>query len=443
MVTSASRFRCFGLATLLTVAGIACGGPARSESRASDCDIGAYAGPSDDFVVVIKRPTSSELRYYFRDGRFGPPGDSVVKCAEGAVLVARGGASARWPAIPMRQTVTRFRSGDAMLEGLLIEPPGADNTRPLAVMVHGSENTGSVGQNPYPYIFAAQGIAAFVFDKRGTGRSEGTYNQNFDRLGADVVADSAEAKRLARGRFGRFGLFGGSQGGWIAPRAANDAGAQFVAVGFGLLINPLEEDAAQVASELRALGFDDDVLAQAREVTAATGAVMAAHFEDGYEALATARRRYGSEPWFGQIRGEFTGDILALDEETLRREGRHRFDNLDIDWRYDAMHYLRAVKVPQLWIIAGDDREAPPSITIERLQGLRSDGYPIEIALFPETDHGMVEFETAADGTRAPVRITDGYFRLLGDWILGRKRPPYGSARVVGLRGSEPKEMAK
>lgn len=399
---------------------------------AQPCDVGVYRGPNDDFVVIVERSNPGEMRYYFRDGTFGPPGDDRVSCEKDGISVSRDKSSAeRWPAVPLRLTPTRFRSGDVMLEGLLIEPMKNDPARPLVVTVHGSESTAAIRRNYYPYVFAAQGVAAFVFDKRGTGASEGQYHQNFHRLAQDVVAASAEAKRLARGRFARFGLFGGSQGGWVAPRAANDAGAEFVAVGFGLLIDPLDEDAQQVESELRALGFGEKELQKAKEITDATGALMAAHFENGYEALARVRQRYGSEPWFKQIKGEFTGDVLASDEATLRREGRERFDNLDIDWRYDAIGHLRAVRAPQLWVIAGEDREAPPQMTVERLQTLREEGRPIEIAVFPSTDHGMVEFETLPDGSRRATRITNGYFRLLGDWILGRKQLPYGAARIL------------
>jgi len=278
-------------------------------------------------------------------------------------------------------------------------------------------------------MFAAQGIAAFIFDKRGTGMSHGVYTQNFHRLARDVVAAAAEAKRLAKGRYARFGLFGGSQAGWVAPAAANAAGAQFVAIGFGLLINPLEEDSEQVQLELRRLGYGADVLAKARKVTDATGAVVAAHFEKGYEGLTSVKRAYGREPWFGKMKGEFTGDIVAADEAALRRDGRAKYDNLDIDWRYDAIGALRAVAAPQLWVIAGSDREAPPAITLERLHHMRRDRRPIEVAVFPGTDHGLYEFVEAADGTRTYTRIAEGYYRLLADWVHRRHKPPYGAAR--------------
>lgn len=65
------------------------------------------------------------------------------------------------------------------------------------------------------------------------------------------------------------------------------------------------------------------------------------------------------------------------------------------------------------------------------LSALMAAGRPIEVYLFPDTDHGMVEFRTNPDGSRRPTRITDGYLRLLTDWIKGEVRGPYGRGRRI------------
>lgn len=399
-------------------------------NAAPACGVGAYRGPAGDFVTVFETAdtaTTGQWRYRFRDGAQGSTPDAAVQCARDAVLVSRGnGSAARWPRIAFRTTATRFHSAGVTLAGLLIEPPDAGARPPLVVLGHGSERTPAIGRSGYPYVLAAQGIAAFVFDKRGTGASGGKYTQSFAQLADDMVAASVEAKRLARGRFGRFGLFAASQGGWVAPRAANAAGAQFVIVGFGLVLSPLEEDAEQVQLELGALGADRAARAAARRVTDATGAVIASHFTSGYDELAAVRKAYAAQPWLSRIKGEFTGDLLAADEATLRRDGRARLDNLDIDWRYDAIGELRKVQAPQLWILAGADREAPTTLTIDRLQALRREGRPIELVVFPGTDHGIVEFVDHPDGTRTVTRVAEGYFRMLGDWVKQERHPPYG-----------------
>lgn len=395
------------------------------------CTVGAYQGPRRDFVAIVELPDSASTgvyRYTFRDGRFDTTGDGQVACADKAVVVG----AARWPRMVLKETRVTFTSGDATLAGILIEPPRRSGAKPpLIVTVHGSEDTAWIHRQRMPYMMAAQGISVFAFDKRGTGASTGTYNQNFAKLAADVVAAAATAKRLARGRYSHFGLTGGSQGGWVAPRAANAAGAEFVAIGYGLLIDPLEEDAEQVASELRNAGYGADTLARARQVTDATGAVMAAHFRAGYETLALAKARFAGEPWFAKIKGEFTGDVLRTPEAELRATGAAKYDNLDIDWGYDAVGELRKVRAPQLWVLAGADREAPSAETLARLGAARASGRSIRIVRFADTDHGIMQFKINPDGSRTMTRVADGYFRLVADWIKGRWFPPYGRAQVI------------
>src|SRR3546814_8382190 len=69
----------------------------------------------------------------------------------------------------------------------------------------------------YVYAMAAQGISVFVYDKRGTGGSEGEYTQNFELLAADAAKALDTARGMTAGRHGRAGFFGGRQGGRVGP----------------------------------------------------------------------------------------------------------------------------------------------------------------------------------------------------------------------------------
>src|SRR3546814_1215905 len=76
------------------------------------------------------------------------------------------------------------------------------------------------------------------------------------------------------------------------------------------------------------------------------------------------------------------------------------------------MPVLRSLSIPQLWILAGDDSEAPPGETMRRLRALAGEGRPITTMVFPGTDHGIVAFETGADGKRSETRYAEGYLRM-------------------------------
>jgi len=407
-----------------------CLAPLAAQSAGVACKEGVY-GSEGQQRLVLPQPSEggAPQRYAFLDGRRGRlnEADGPVRCEAGAVQVrATDGSWQPWAQVPLRQTPRRFESHGTELAGMLIEPEAAGARTPLVVMVHGSEKTPMLGSS-YPYLLAAQGITVFAYDKRGTGQSQGYYTQNFELLADDAAAAGRHARDLVAGRFTRFGYAGFSQGGWVAPMAALRGGADFVAVGFGLVLTPQEEDQEQVLSELREAGFGEPVLASAREVTEATGALIGSGFQHGFEKLAQLRKRYGQEPWFAKIKGEFTGEILRSDEASLRRIGKPLLDPLDVIWRHDGLAVLKQLpRTPILWVIAGADREAPPDVTRKRLLELHRTGQPIDLFLFPGTDHGMVEFTESADGQRRVTRVTEGYFRLLGDWIHTRLTPPYG-----------------
>ena len=340
------------LTPLLALAAIAV--PARA------CETGLYRSPDGLEQAALTKRGDGSIRYTLADGRRGQLGDAqgLLHCKAG-VVQSPSSPALEWQRVPLRMTESRFASHSQTLSGVLIEPPGA-GAKPLVVMVHGSERT-SPRESFYPYILAAHGLTVFAYDKRGTGQSEGEYTQNFELLADDAAAAFREAKKIAAGRTGRAGFFGGSQGGWIAPLAATRAPADFVAVGFGLLASPLEEDRDQVLSEMRSKAYAASDIAEAQQLAEAAGKLVQSNFTQGFEQFDALKRRYSSRPWFRQIQGEYTGDMLRMSDADLRRIGRALFDNLELIWDHDSSAALRRVRMPIFWVLAEDDREVPPT----------------------------------------------------------------------------------
>jgi pimeloyl-ACP methyl ester carboxylesterase len=401
------------------------------------CPVGAYGPGNGDFVVVTS-PASlppTAQRYMFRDGRRGntTDADAAVRCEQGAVIVGGKGDATPWPRIAMSENGSTFSSHGAQLAGRMIEPESASATAPLVVMVHGSERTSST-RSPYAYALAAQGLRVFAYDKRGTGESEGEYTQNFELLADDAAAALEHARVTAAGRFGRAGYYGGSQGGWVAPLAATRSKADFVAVGFGLVVSPIDEDREQMLTEAHAAGLSDQAIADINRLSQATSKLVTSHFNDGFDALARLRTELKDQPWAQTIHGEYSGDMLRTSDADLRRVGRAVFDNVELIWNYDAVAVLRRLDLPLLWVLAEDDREAPIETSRHALSTLVDAGKPIDVYLFPDTDHGMFEYAELPDGSRRSTRITDDYLRLLGDWMKGDVGDRYGK----GVRLSAP-----
>lgn len=419
---------------------------------AVDCHVGAYQLRDGTIVDVAPVSEPDGLRWRLPDGRTGrlaqaadgtwtstlgwtdrPDGVRMDFGACGAGRIAYDGHEGARLAFDV--TETAFEGAGVTLQGRLVLPEG-NGPVPIVVEVHGSEDYSARVFNSRQRMFPAHGIGVFVYDKRGTGGSGGSYTQDFELLADDAVAALREARRLAGARAGRIGFGGGSQAGWIAPLAASKTEADFVAIGYGLADSPLAEDRDQVMRELRAAGHGPEVLAKAREVTDATGEVIASGFEQGFDRLDAVRDKYAGEPWWQDLRGEFTGELVKYPELALRLVGPMR--DKGTSWRHDPMPVLRGLQVPQLWVLAGADSEAPPEETRRRLLALAAEGRPITTVVFPDTDHGIVEFETGADGKRIETRVADGYFKLLVDWIGDGRLDDatYGAAQVLTKPGA-------
>lgn len=400
-------------------------------AAAQACEPGLYRSPDGKVDVAVNDLPNGSLRYTLNDGLRGivdTPGN-LLACVGNEIRTASGQAPAgTWSRVPLKMTEAKFKSHGATLTGTLIEPP-TPGVHPLVVYVHGSERYSPL-KIYYPYLLASYGISVFAYDKRGTGASEGEYTQNFELLADDAAAALREARRVDQGRFSRAGFFGGSQGGWVAPLAATRSPADFVAVGFGLISSPIEEDRDQVADDLREKGFGQADIAKGLELASAASALAASHFTSGFERLDALKQRYSGQPWYGAVKGEYTGAMLKESDADLRRVGQAVFDNVELIWNYDADAVIRKLKVPLLWVFAEQDREAPPAVTFARLSALKRRGAPVTMYSFPNTDHGIYEFNQAADGTRTVTRIASGYFPLLTDWInQAPLRESYGTGR--------------
>jgi hypothetical protein len=325
-------------------------------------------------------------------------------------------------------TETKFQGAGVTLAGRLVMPKG--NSRvPIVVLIHGSEHDSARDFYPLQRQFPAEGIGAFVYDKRGTGASAGRYTQDYLLLADDTIAAVREAKRLAGSRADRIGYQAGSQGGWVAPLAAKIEPVDFIIVGFGLAVSPLDEDREAIALDMTRHGYDASVMAKAMEVADATAEIVLSDFREGYDRLDAVRARYADEPWFKHVHGDITFALLNMSQAQLRERGPELLPHVPA--QYDPMPVLRNLDVPQLWILGADDTDAPSAETLHRLRGLAAEGKPIITAVFPHAEHGIYEYETKADGTRISTRNPDGYFAMMRDFIrTGRVGKRYGTSEI-------------
>lgn len=431
-----------GLAAAAAVAGAGYYWWAAPESFAETlvCRRGAY-DLEDGRIVVISQSSEEALRFTLMDGDSGrlyptdadntrfaagpglssqpPPVRAEAAfgaCDDPGITLTLEGATVAGAKRRLESIETRFDSHGLMLRGRLTLPPGEEPVA-TAIWVHGSEDYSAVDYDRFQYMLPTHGIAVFVYDKRGTGRSEGTYSQDFHLLSDDAAAAAREAQRLLANRAGPIGFLGGSQGGWIGPLAATKFPAAFVVAAYGFAESPLAEDRHEVMLGLRERGHGDDVLAKAREITDATGRIMATGGSGGWEELDALKEKYGAEPWLADVEGEYTGDFVRNPSWGVRLA--LPFFDTGTSWNYDPVPTLRSLDIPQLWILAGRDREAPSAETRAILRSLQAEKPALDLVVFEEADHGILLFEEQG-GARTYTRYAPGYFPLLAGWISER-----------------------
>jgi len=423
---------------------LAAQGPLAADDLTGECRIGTYH-LQDGTDVDIGATDGPHLRWRRKDGTTGeltersdgtwtstlgwtqrPDGKRVSfsDCAKSEISFD----GVKGKRIAFDVTETKFQGAGVSLAGRLVMPKG--NSRvPIVVLIHGSEHDSARDFYTLQRLFPTEGIGAFVYDKRGTGASAGRYTQDYLLLADDAIAAVHEAKRLAGGRAGRIGYQGGSQGGWVAPLAAKIEPVDFIIVGFGLAVSPLDEDREAIALDMTRHGYGADVMAKAMEVADATAAILLSDFREGYDRLDAVRARYADEPWFKHVHGDITFALLEMSQAQLRERGPELLPHLPA--QYDPVPVLRNLDVPQLWILGSDDTDAPSAETARRLRALADEGRPIVTAVFPHADHGIYEYETKADGTRVSTRNPDGYFAMMRDFIrTGHVGKRYGTSVI-------------
>jgi dienelactone hydrolase len=412
----------------------------------NDCHIGSYR-LSDGKAIDIAPSDGDTLRWRMFTGETGqlhpektgtwsstygwtdrPDGKSVSfsDCDKGEISFGKQPGRR----ITFDVSNTSFQSHGVKLVGRLVLPKGIGKI-PVVVLVHGSEHDSALDTYALQRMFPAQGIGAFVYDKRGTGVSGGTYTQDFNVLAEDAIEAMKEAKRVAGARLGRIGYQGGSEGGWVVPLAANRAHVDFAIVSFGLAVTVLEEDQESVALDMYFHHHSPADTAKALELARAGEHVVETGGKDGYETFDALRRKYKSEPWYNDVHGDFLFFIMPLDQKKII-DAIAEFGLQSTPFRYEPMPALRASTTPQLWVLAGDDLEAPSTETAKRIKSLITDGKDYSLAVYPGAEHGMTEYELNAKGERVSTRFAPGYFQMMADFIRdGRIGEHYGNAEIT------------
>jgi pimeloyl-ACP methyl ester carboxylesterase len=311
---------------------------------------------------------------------------------------------------PSRE-VTPFMHGSSRLVGDLVLPMGS-GPHPAVVTVFGS---GPGGRHLYdwPARFAAAGFAFYAYDRPGCGESTGDWQaMDFaDRADETLAAVAALATHPAIDP-DRVALFGGSQGGWVAPAAAARSSAVAAVVTFsGPGVSPAVQEEYRIGRALTAAGLSADEVAAGVAYTR----FMYDRLRAGDPAAAILRD-LDSHPevaWLPLVRAEHDS-VEGLD-----------FVRRILD--YDPLPALHALRCPLLAIFGDADALVPIGDSVQLIeQALTVSKHPdAQIVVFPDCDHGIRPI-ASGQPTRSAHRAA-GFIELITAWLtrrLGERTAP-------------------
>ena len=330
--------------------------------------------------------------------------------ANGRATNLQSGGAEKWSAkrIDFRQEEVVFTNGTVNLSGTLVVPqtPGP---HPVIVFAAGGTAAGTREMfRFYAEFLALHGIAGFIYDKRGLGKSSGNWMKaSFGDLAEDVLAAVQVLKVKPGINPKRIGLFGASQSGWIVALAASRSkDVAFIISQSGPGVTPKEQELYRSESWLRADGFSEADISEARSFI--NQRYNCAETGKGWDALAETERQVKHKAWFSYSGGSVGKSNPFWDFWNIIRD-------------YDPRPSLENVTCPVLAILGGKDTYLPveKSAAIWKSSLERAGNKDFTIRIFANGDHSLIESKTGGvkESARAE-RFVPGFFDALLQWAL-------------------------
>jgi pimeloyl-ACP methyl ester carboxylesterase len=314
-----------------------------------------------------------------------------------------------------------FKSGGLSLSGLLVKPDGKA-PYPAIVVLHGSGRADGVHDLPVYRIhasaFVQKGMAVLVYDKRGTGDSEGDFGTASYQ---DFVQDAVAAVRFLRSRGDidpvRIGLLGTSEGGWLAPEVAATAGeTAFIINKCGSPLSWQETVLFEIENELAAAGVDHDTIRQALELRTRMWKYYVAVVANGAQASGAERAAINAE--LAALKKRQDSKSIGL-PASLQEYDAKAYALLASKVSYDPTPFLQQLDVPMLWVFGEKDVNVPTAMSVAALDRLKNEfRSDITTKTYPRVGHSLMDWKNLRSGG-----YVDGYLDSISDWATEHSRP--------------------
>src|SRR6266700_2244438 len=176
-------------------------------------------------------------------------------------------------------------SGGITLHGTIFDPAHTQGGRSGVVLVSGSGTGLRTETQPDAIAFAQQGLSTLIYDKRSVGYSP--FQLSYLQLADDALAAVQTLRAHAGVDPKKVGIWGLSEGGWVAPLAAERSiDVAFVIVVGANAISPLQQQTWAVANALHREGVSGSLITHAEPTLFRLVANVGIYPEAYYDAVA-------------------------------------------------------------------------------------------------------------------------------------------------------------
>lgn len=331
-------------------------------------------------------------------------------CLVAAPAFAQSPAPVAWQApasVEIEAREVSFANGPTTLSGTLYMPRGGARLPAVVVTHAASEPTRDLPL--YRHLcemLPTLGVAVFVYDRRGSGKSGGDLQQSdYELLADDAIAAQAMLARDPRIDARKIGFWGLSQGGWLSLLAASRSPQTAFAISISApMTTPDVQMNFATENVLRIKGYPqadiDQMLATRRAVDGyLRGQVDRASAQAALDAAV-------QKPWFELI---YMG-------KTLVEPAKSRWLK---EMSHDPMKTLERVEAPALIIYGAADPWVPAAVSMQRLAAAKRPN--IETAVIAGADHAMmlsIDPKTQVDPKfHGLAPESPAYLGLLASWL--------------------------
>jgi len=323
--------------------------------------------------------------------------------------------TAPW-ALPMKAVAVQrelsFTSGTAKLSGTLYRPAGNAKV-PVVIVLHGAQAP-SRDEHLYDHLKAMLpplGMAVFVYDRRGTGKSSaGDRNvHDFDVLADDGIAAFHMLAAETGIDAARIGFWGLSQGGWLTLlAAAKEPKAAFaISISAPMATADVQMNFA-VANIMRIKGYPQTDIDEA--VAARTAVDDYARGKRDRASAEAADKAAQAKPWYKLIYLKGNIDDPAWPQQIGS----------------DPLVSLDRSRVPTLMIYGQADPWVPVGPSIAAIERTAARHPNVTMRVVAGADHSMmlgVDPAHQIDPAFFPDAAPDApeYFGLMTSWLTARK----------------------